>query len=321
MSGSNDATSTNPAAGGESTRSPVPDRRNWFVVARKDLLEARRSWQLYVLAAVFTVGLTLWGLEDPLAPMTAGLQPATDLPLRRGLTSMSVFVGFFVPLVVLVLGYRSVVGERESGSLRIMLGLPVSRHDLIVGTFLGRTLIVWSTLSLGFLVAAVPMWIIYQGLNFAYVAFAISTLLFSTVFVAMAVGISAATRTRGHSIALAISAFGLVTFLWDVVRSLVSIVTGVVPDTVGNIQNTAPAWYVFLVRARPGRGWRVIVTEWVMPVFPRDGVGDTVFFIPLSTPGPEPFYLDSWVLVLVLLAWGVVPLIIGFRRFSGDDIE
>lgn len=319
MSGSNDVASVDPEHRTESSSTPIKARRNWLIVARKDLIDARRSWQLYVLAAIFTVGLTVWGLESPLVLMAVGEDPT--VPAQEGLTSMSEFVGFFVPLVVLVLGHMSVVGERERGTIRTMLGFPVSRHDIIVGTLLGRMAVVWSTLTLGFLVALVPMWAMYRGLNIVtYAGFVVSALLFSTVFVIMAVGISAATRTRGHSIGLSIAGFGLVTFLWDVVLTFVNIATGVTPTHVGGIQDTAPAWYVFFVRIRPGHAWRIIVTEWVVPVFPSKGVGDTVFFIPLSTTGPEPFYLDNWVLALVLLVWGIVPFVVGYLRFSSDDI-
>jgi ABC-2 type transport system permease protein len=318
MSDTEDAGSADQPASSEDSSGPVSGRRNWLVVARKDLLDARRSWQFYVLGAVFAVGLTVWGLEEQLILMSVG--ETSETPMQRGLASMARFVGFFVPLVVLVLGHASVAGERERGSIRVLLGLPVSRHDIVAGALLGRMVVVSSTLALGFLVAAPPMWLIYGDFDpVTYGGFVLSTLAFGVVFVAMAVGISAGTSTKGRSIGASIAAFGLVTFLWDVVLVLAQIATGVTPTRIGNVPDVAPAWYVFLVRFRPGRAWRVVVTDWVVPAFRSKGLEDT-FYIPLSTPGPEPFYLGSWTLVAVILAWGLIPLAVGYWRFSAADI-
>jgi ABC-2 type transport system permease protein len=36
--------------------------------------------------------------------------------------------------------------------------------------------------------------------------------------------------------------------------------------------------------------------------------------------GPVPFYLTGWASVVVLLAWLVVPLALGYRSFARADL-
>jgi ABC-2 type transport system permease protein len=36
--------------------------------------------------------------------------------------------------------------------------------------------------------------------------------------------------------------------------------------------------------------------------------------------GDVPFYLQDWVAVVVLMAWGAIPVVIGYRRFRAADL-
>lgn len=308
------------APGEARDRRPVADRRTWLTVARKDFADAGRSWQLYVLGAVFTATAILGGLSPLLRDMVRTTEYSTA-SFQRGLASMMDMTGFVVPLVVLLFGHMAIVGQVERGSLRTLLAFPVSRRDVVLGTLLGRTAAVVTTISGGLLVGFVAMWLLYDSsAPLAYAGTSVSILAFSACFVAMAVGISAATRTRGRALALAIGAFAVTTFLWGVLLSLVRLVAGVSVIRYLDEPDQAPGWYVFLDRVHPGTALRHVVSNWVVPVFPSSGVGDTLGRPTLTTPGPEPFYLDAWALAVVLLAWGLVPLVIGYWRFRDAEV-
>lgn len=309
---------TSPAVSRDATA--LNGRRTWLTVARKDVADAARSWQLYVLTGVFAAVLTLGSLR-PLLDEQAFRDADVAIAAQAGLESMAGLVGVFVPLVILVLGHMSIVGERERGSLRVLLALPVSRRDVLVGTLLGRTLVVGGTLLAALAANGVAMLLLYDSIDVGtYVGFSIAAVAFGAVFVAMAVGISAGSRTRGRSIGVTMGAFLLVTFLWRSLLPLVEAVTGVVPEYNITTQNIAPGWYVLLERARPAKAWKLVVTEWGVPVMPELGKGEKTYYAPFTTPSPEPFYLDAWFLALVLLAWGAIPLLVGYWRFRAADI-
>ena len=100
----------------------------WLPLAREEargLLTAKGPWILAVL-------LVLWGYR----PTYVGWQ---GLGSNMTIGFLQTAGSFLLPLGVLLLSYRSVVGERTSGSLRFVLGLPMTRSDILVGKVLGRS--------------------------------------------------------------------------------------------------------------------------------------------------------------------------------------
>jgi len=311
---------THDATGTEWSRRPVESRRRWLAVARKDFADAGRSWQLYVLTAVFTVAMS-FGAASPVLSSMARDRATPVYSATDGLVRMAEFTEFIVPLVVLMLGHMAIAGQSERGSLRTLLALPVSRRDVVLGTVVGRTAVVGTALAVGLSVSGVLMWVFYDGFGvLTYVGFSASILAFAACFVAMAVGISAASPTRGHALTWAVSAFGVTTFLWGIFLFLVKVASDVTVVVYNSEPNRAPGWFVFLDRAHPGTAMRHVVSNWIVPVFPGQGIGGSSQYPRLTNPGPEPFYLDAWFLALVVLAWGLVPLAVGYWRFRDAEV-
>ncbi len=313
-------------AGGETVegdREPLDDRRNWLSVARKEVADAGRSWQLYVLTGVFVAGLTLGSLE-PVQNAMVGSSPGEEqkaVAAREGLKSLRTFVQIVVPLVILIGTHMAIAGERERGSLRVTLALPVSRRDVLVGTALGRAGVVAGTLLAALAVNGIAMWVAYDSMDpLTYAEYSVALVVFGVVFVGIAVGISAATRTSNRAVGTSLGVFLVITILWFRLLDLVELVTGVQPQINIITQNTAPGWWVFLQRMRPGTAWQLVVTDWIVPVTSELGRGENTYYAQYTTPGPEPFYLDSWFLAIVLVAWCVVPLLVGYWRFREADL-
>lgn len=312
---------TAPGPGREGDEVQPAGERNWLVVAKKDVADSARSWQLYALFGAFTAILTLGSLRPALEQMA--LREERDaVPAQLGLETVAELVGVFVPLVVLLLGYRAIVGARERGRLRVLLALPVSRRDVLLGKLVGRATVVAVSLAASLLLNGVAMLLVYDSLGLrTYVKFATTVLAFAVVFAGMAVGISAGARTRGRALTVSLGSFLLFTFLWGPILTLVEAVTGVTPEVNITSQNVAPGWYVFLERARPSKAWQLLATKWGVPVLPELGRGADSYHAPFTTPGPEPFYLDPWALLVVLLAWGGVPLLVGYTLFRRTDVQ
>ncbi|MFB6217602.1 MAG: ABC transporter permease subunit, partial [Halobacteriaceae archaeon] len=126
----------------------------WDVVARKEFRDAVRSrwlWALTVVFVLFTAGAAL------LFALVSGgggqqAQGLTSLGLLGFLLSPA---GLLVPIIGLVVSYKAVAGERDSGSLKLLLGLPHSRLDVLLGKVVGRGAVVGVAVVTGFVLTAV----------------------------------------------------------------------------------------------------------------------------------------------------------------------
>lgn len=110
--------------------------RTALSVARKDAADARRSLTLLVATGtlVLATGSVLgfvWVARDIEGARRAVAISATAYPLQ-----------FAVGLIAVFAGFGAVVGERTTGSIKVLLGLPPTRGDVVVGKFLGRSLVV-----------------------------------------------------------------------------------------------------------------------------------------------------------------------------------
>lgn len=66
-----------------------------------------------------------------------------------------------------MLGYRAIVGERESGSLKFLLGLPHTRRDVILGKLIGRVSTVTVAVLVGFAIVGVHLLVIAETFSVA----------------------------------------------------------------------------------------------------------------------------------------------------------
>jgi Cu-processing system permease protein len=56
---------------------------------------------------------------------------------RTTIASLASLVIYLVPLIALILGYDTIVGERERGALELLLTMPISRLEVLLGKYLG----------------------------------------------------------------------------------------------------------------------------------------------------------------------------------------
>lgn len=92
----------------------------------------------------------------------------------------------------------------------------------------------------------------------------------------------------------------------------------------------AEEWYFVLKRLNPLEAYRVLAgtsldeAVQAVPRFPVENipVGTTPEQLELANrlAGSVPFYLDEWFAVVVLLAWGVVPVLVGYWTFERTDL-
>lgn len=294
----------------------------WRQVARKDFEDAIRSKLLWGLTAVFVAFLVMALLSaEELFP------EAITVDTPQALAGVAMLAQLFIPGVALVVGYMSVVGERQSGSLRVLLSYPFSRFDVVLGKLLGRTLVTAMGLAISYAVASAVVVLLYGTPDVeTLIGFVAIGVLVGMSFTALAVGGSAAAATRGRARTLTIGSFMAMVFFWNpVVVGLHYVVTGSLPGL------QADRWYFLLKRLNPLEAFRVL-SEAVLgrrvdpvPRFPLEDVpvdaSRDVLAIENRVVGEVPFYLQDWFSAIVLVAWGVVPVVIGYWYFERADLD
>jgi Cu-processing system permease protein len=113
------------------------------VAAREYRVAVRRRWAIgvAVLFALFSTALVFLGGSQ--------VGPARADAVIASFAQVGVYV---VPLAALAAGYDAIVGADESGSLEMLLALPLSNTAVVVGKYLGRAVAVGGGMLLGFAV-------------------------------------------------------------------------------------------------------------------------------------------------------------------------
>lgn len=277
-------------------------------VASKDFLDARRASIVWFVGIHYTLLIVLFFLQVRLD----GAEGPSDLLVA--LWNM-VFVGaVFVPAIALVAAYLAIAGERESGSIKRLLSTPISRRDVVLGKYVSRAGIVAASLLLGFVVASMLAVAWFDSFPAAVLArIAALTTLYALSYVAVAIGISAATATRSRAMVGALGfyfATNLVT-LNDDVSGLAGI-EYVLNDVFGLGIGRDPIQFVGML-TNPTRAYLVST----IGVFPEDLVGT----MDLPAPNDLSWYVQPEVAVVILGIWLLVPVLLGVKRFERADVS
>lgn len=276
---------------------------SWTTIARMDYEAATSSrvvrWLLGLLALVCILSGYMFPLEasDPITTRTF-VDYGT---LQNGLD-------YLLPLIGILLGYGAIVDERRSGQLALLLSMPYSRRDLVVGTFLGRVLAFASTLVIALVVAGALVVYPFGSLSLGwYLGFVALTVLYGTIFTGIALAISLLTRSKFLAAASAFGVYALFVLFWGSVRT--GLEQGLA--TLGVANGELPDWLLFVYGAEPVTLYERIVTGFFVPGDAGTG----------SAFGSDAaWYLHEWIALLLFVAWAIVPVTIGYLRFKNADL-
>jgi ABC-2 type transport system permease protein len=271
---------------------------SWRDVAYKNVNDASRSRTVWLLTGLLSVLFVGYAVGH------GYLGGESFVPFVNGLVGI---VGTFLPALGILLGYRSISDDREDGTLLLELSFPHSRKDLIVGTAVGRT-IVLTVPTLVALIIAGAVGAFQYGTDGVvwYPWFLFVAVLYGAAFVAASMGLSMATTSDRRITFGAVGGYLLLASFWS---GLVSFGIGVihrfgVPGSV-----TTPDWGLLLQLAGPSESF----TRLVEAGFDLGRAGQYI-------GEGAPVYVDWWGALVLLTLWVVVPLGLGFRRFRTADL-
>ena len=288
----------------------------WLTVAKKDFRDAVQSRALWALVAVFVVLSVVSTYAYVEVPELFGSPGGATV---GGLIFFTVgLTGLFVPLAAIVVCYKSLAGERELGSIKLLLSLPTDRLNVFVGKVVGRAAVLAFGLGVGLVVGLGFGSAMIGDLElFPMLVFVLVTLAFAAVYAAIVVGLSATTGSTSRATTLALGFFVVFELLWDVVpMAVLYVVEGFtlpaeVPDWVFPLTQVSPssAYFSTIVALLPDLAETVGADP--------GGAGAGVEVTPAEA---EPFYVSPEVGILVLALWLVVPFAVGYYRFAAADL-
>lgn len=186
-----------------------------LIIAGKEFRDGLRNrWVLAItlIFAALAVGISYFG--------AAATGAVGFTPVATTVVSLASLAVFLVPLIALMLAYDTVVGEREQGTLLLLLTYPMSRGTLLAGKYLGHALIIATSTVVGFGLAGLFITVLAQDIDpvelwqaFSY--FILSAILLGLVFVSFAHLISVTVREKTRAAGLALVVWFVFVLIFD----------------------------------------------------------------------------------------------------------
>ncbi len=263
-----------------------------LILARKEFRDRiRNRWVLAVtlVFAVFALVIAYFGSAQQGAVGFRGIEVT--------IASLVSLVIYLVPLIALILGFDAIVGERERGSLDLLLSMPLTRLELLLGKFLGLSAALACSTVIGFgfagmlLAASQPPAALYH-----YAGFMVSSVLLGMAFLSLAVTISVFAGDRGRASGAAIALWFFFVLVYDLLLLGGLVVTG---------GRYGAEVFPYMLLLNPADVYRILNIFTLEDVRTLYGLA-TVFPAQLANPA---------LLGTVMLAWIVAPLALASWRF------
>lgn len=286
---------------------------NLHHVVRKEVEDVVRSRVFQAFAAVYLLlilGVYVLGTMENWTPSEV------FVPLALG-------VQVVLPLGAVAVSHSSIQRERRTGSIKVLLGLPLTRSAVYAGKLLGVSLAVSFAVAVGFVLASVLMLALAGVVPTGMAGFAAASIGLALAFTGLGLGLSALWTSRKK----VLSAAGGLYLLMLVWRGIIGVAyLGMAGWEPWPEEEGVNAWFVLLERLNPLEAYTVAADAFVtvqLAPLPQDfgyiahanrlDAADRI----LSTP---PFYVFDEFSVVLLLAWFVVPVVVGYVVFSQVDL-
>ena len=262
------------------------------IVATKELRDRLRNrW-------VMGVALTFTTLALVIAYFGSAQQGSVGFhSIELTIASLVSLVIYLVPLIALMLGFDAIVGERERGSLGLLLSMPVSRSEILVGKYAGLAAALTASTVAGFGLVAVVLAADLDVAGFLqYLGFMGSSVLLGLAFLSLAVMVSVFATSRAGASGVTIGLWLFFVLVFDLL-----ILGGLVLSSGGVAGDVVP----YLLLLNPADVYRVLNIVSLDEVRTLNGLA-TVFPEALSSPA---------LMLAMMVAWMAAPLAVAAWRF------
>lgn len=263
------------------------------VIAGKEFRDRiRNRWVLAValIFALFALAIAWFGAAQQ---GTVGFR-GIDVTIA----SLVSLVVYLVPLIALILGYDAIIGEKERGSLDLLLAMPITRFEILLGKYLGLSAALASATALGFGagVLALAAQLTARDVHH-YLGFAGSAILMGMAFLSISMLVSVLSTDRIRASGTAIGLWFFFVLLFDL------LLMGALVLSQGTLGSGVFGALLMLNPADVFRLLNVFSSEQVQNLYG------------LATVMPDHL-TNPAVLVAILLGWIVAPFMVAHWRFK-----
>lgn len=261
-------------------------------LAAKEFRDRLRNRWVLAVALVFTVFsllITYFGsaTQGQIGPRSIELTIASLVSL----------VIYLIPLIALLLGFDAIVGERERGSLDLLLSLPITRLELLLGKYLGLAAALTLSTVAGFALVATLLFQRFSwGGLYHYFGFVLSSVLLGLAFLSLALLLSVLARDRTRASGLAIALWFALVLVFDLMLLGLLVASG------GELGGDA---FAYLLLLNPSDIFRILNVFSLEDVRRLYGLASII----------PPALGNAWLMGGAMLAWIVGPLAIASWRF------
>jgi Cu-processing system permease protein len=263
------------------------------VIACKEFRERiRNRWVLVVAAifAVFALAIAYFGSAQQGAVGFRGIDVAV--------TSLVSLVIYLVPLIALILGYDAIVGERERGSLELLLSMPITRFEILLGKYLGLAAALAVSTLIGFGISLLPLTPQLGPRDvYHFAGFVVSAILMGMAFLSLSLLVSVLAQDRMRASGVAIGLWFFFVLVFDL------LLMGALVASQGKLGS---AMFAAILMFNPADVFRL------MNIFNSEQVQN---MYGLATVVPEGM-TSPQALIGIMLAWIVMPFLFAKWRFK-----
>ena len=181
---------------------PIINPKTIYTIAKKEFMDNIRSKWIILISIIFII-LTIVS-----AYVAGGTSNELFGAMEATVVSLMSIYTLIIPLIAILLGFSTIAGEAEAGSLSVVLSYPVKRVEVLIGKFLGLGSVLAVTPIIGFGISGMIIAAVIgaeEGLSFlAFIALAI---VLGLIYLSLIIFISALCRTRVRAIAGGVALF------------------------------------------------------------------------------------------------------------------
>lgn len=273
--------------------------RSVYAVAKKEFMDNLRNKWIIAMTVLFA-SLTI------IASILAGSGSIGGM--SESVTSLLSIASVLIPIIAIMLGYSTIAGEAESGSLCVVLSYPIKRIEVLFGKYMGLGLVIVFSTVVGFGIGGVIIAASAGGSQWGgYLIFIGLTALLGFLYLSLAICLSALFKRRVTAMA-----GGIVAFFWSMIYGM--LIMGIYLSQGGKMGDffsgslEFPTWIWQSIFFSPGDMYQMAS----MMAFDVN----QAFGVEIAPPG----FMTMGTLVLGQLVWTLIPMILAYIFFERRDI-
>jgi ABC-2 type transport system permease protein len=199
--------------------------KNALSIARKEFTDTITSKRLWVIIGIFLLFSIASTYSTSFGFIMGGRQAAR--PMVQIASAIATAMTYMAPLLGIALAFDAVSGERERGTLRVLLSRPIYREDVINGKIMSALATIGLAIILSSL-ASVSVSILLHNISVTIddisriCLFAVFSAVLSFAYYALSLFISTFSNKSSHSLVISIGIWIFLAFILSIMSSFIA---------------------------------------------------------------------------------------------------